>query len=193
MVGRDSWIPTSVTVLSPAGFSRLRPVCRFFEADFGRVLVAVVSGGVCAVFFDGGGHDAVADFGCRFRDADLRFGDSVHLDAVAALFVSPHDFVRRGGVLPVVVCGSGFQVAVWEAVLRIPLGATASYSDVAAAIGHPAAARAVGAAVGGNLAPFVVPCHRVVRSSGCLGGFHWGVEVKRRLLAWEAGFASCRN
>lgn len=96
--------------------------------------------------------------------------------------------------MPVVVCGSGFQVAVWEAVLRIPFGSTASYSDVAVAVGRPGAVRAVGAAVGRNPVPVVVPCHRVVCSSGSLGGFHWGVAAKRRLLAWEAGFdCGCRN
>lgn len=193
MIGRDFWLPVSPTVLPRAECYRLRPVCRLFEAGFGRVLVAAVEGGVCAVFFEAGGHEAVADFKSRFRHADLRFGDSPHLDAVAGLFASPPGLAGGGAALPVVVCGSGFRVAVWEAVLRIPFGATASYSDVAAAVGCPGAARAVGVAVGCNPLPLVVPCHRVVGASGRLGGFRWGVEVKRRILAWEAGCAPCRN
>lgn len=194
MVGGDFLIPVSLTSLQPGDYSRLEPVCRLFEADFGQVLVAAVAGGVCAVFFEDGGGEAVAGFRGRFRNAELRFGDCRILDAVADFLVSPPGFARGGEALPVVVCGSGFQVAVWEAVSRIPFGAAASYSDVAVAVGCPGAARAVGAAVGRNPVPVVVPCHRVVCSSGSLGGFRWGVAAKRRLMAWEAGFASsCGN
>lgn len=194
MVGGEPWAPVSLTVLPAEDFSRLAPVCRFFEVDFGRVLVAAVTGGLCAVSLDGGGGEAVADFCARFPGAELRFGDCRVLDAVARLLASPSCFARGGEVLPVVVCGSGFQVAVWQAVLRIPFGATASYSDVAVAVGRPGAARAVGAAVGSNPVPVVVPCHRVVCSSGRLGGFRWGAAAKGRLLAWEAGFAcGCLN
>lgn len=128
MVGGEPWAPVSLTVLPAEDFSRLAPVCRFFEVDFGRVLVAAVTGGLCAVSLDGGGGEAVADFCARFPGAELRFGDCRVLDAVARLLASPSCFARGGEVLPVVVCGSGFQVAVWQAVLRIPFGATASYS-----------------------------------------------------------------
>lgn len=194
MVGGDFWIPVELKSLPPEDCSRAVPVCRFFEGDFGKVLVAAELRGVCAVFFDGGGGEAAAGFRGRFPNVELRFGNCPVLDSVAGLLASPLRFALGGWALPVVVCGSEFQVAVWEAVLRIPFGATASYSDVAVAVGRPGAVRAVGAAVGRNPVPVVVPCHRVVCSSGRLGGFHWGAAAKRRLLAWEAGFArGCRN
>ena len=89
--------------------------------------------------------------------------------------------------LRVVLIGSDFEVRVWETLLRIPLGAAATYSAVARSIGAPKAARAVGAAVGRNPVSFVVPCHRVIGSSGALTGYHWGLTRKRALIGWEAG------
>jgi AraC family transcriptional regulator, regulatory protein of adaptative response / methylated-DNA-[protein]-cysteine methyltransferase len=89
--------------------------------------------------------------------------------------------------LRVVMLGSDFEVRVWSALLRIPMGRAASYGDVAAHIGKPAAARAVGAAVGRNPISFVVPCHRVLAKTGALAGYHWGLTRKQAILGWEAG------
>ena len=83
--------------------------------------------------------------------------------------------------------GTDFQVRVWEALLRIPLGAASTYQDVARAIGKPSASRAVGAAVGRNPISFVVPCHRAIGKSGALTGYHWGITRKRAMLGWETG------
>jgi AraC family transcriptional regulator of adaptative response/methylated-DNA-[protein]-cysteine methyltransferase len=85
------------------------------------------------------------------------------------------------------VHGTNFQVAVWRALLRIPAGAFASYEDVAATIGSPRAVRAVGTAVGRNPIAFLIPCHRVIRASGALGGYRWGTERKRAIMTWETG------
>jgi AraC family transcriptional regulator of adaptative response/methylated-DNA-[protein]-cysteine methyltransferase len=86
-----------------------------------------------------------------------------------------------------VLIGSDFQVRVWEALLKIPLGRVCSYSSIASGIGTPAASRAVGAAVGANPISFVVPCHRALGKSGALTGYHWGLTRKRAILGWEAG------
>lgn len=89
--------------------------------------------------------------------------------------------------LPLVLCGTPFQRRVWRELMRLALGQTVSYGELAARIGKPSAARAVGSAVGANVLGFVVPCHRVIRQDGVVGQFRWGADVKRRLLAWEAG------
>jgi AraC family transcriptional regulator of adaptative response/methylated-DNA-[protein]-cysteine methyltransferase len=83
--------------------------------------------------------------------------------------------------------GTDFEVRVWEALLRIPLGRAVSYHDIARHLGQPTASRAVGSAVGRNPISFVVPCHRVLRGDGSLGGYHWGLTRKRALIGWETG------
>ena len=82
--------------------------------------------------------------------------------------------------------GGPFQIKVWEALLQVPSGHVTTYSDIAAAIGRPKAVRAVGTAVGRNPISFLIPCHRALRKAGGLGGYHWGLGVKRAMLAWEA-------
>ena len=94
---------------------------------------------------------------------------------------------RADQPLRVVMIGTDFQVSVWEALLRIPMGKARSYSSIATEIGAPAASRAVGAAVGANPMSFVVPCHRALGKSGALTGYHWGLTRKRAILGWEAG------
>src|SRR6266545_1717871 len=94
---------------------------------------------------------------------------------------------RHERPLAVVLIGTDFEVRVWEALLRVPFGRVTSYSDLAAKVCSPKAARAVGAAVGKNPVCFVVPCHRVIGKSGELTGYHWGLTRKRAILGWEAG------
>ena len=86
-----------------------------------------------------------------------------------------------------VMIGTDFDVRVWEALLKIPMGRAVSYTDIARHIGAPTASRAVGSAVGRNPISFVVPCHRVLRGDGSLGGYHWGLTRKRALIGWETG------
>ena len=86
---------------------------------------------------------------------------------------------------PLYLIGAPFQIKVWEALLHIPSGHVTSYSEIAEAIGHPKAVRAVGTAVGRNPVSWLIPCHRALRKSGELGGYHWGLPVKRAMLAWE--------
>jgi AraC family transcriptional regulator of adaptative response/methylated-DNA-[protein]-cysteine methyltransferase len=88
--------------------------------------------------------------------------------------------------LALLVKGTNFQLQVWRALLEIPAGALASYGDVAAQIGSPGSARAVGTAVGANPIAYLIPCHRVIRESGHLGGYRWGTARKAAILGWEA-------
>ena len=94
-------------------------------------------------------------------------------------------FSRDSGPLPLNPAGTNFQIQVWRALLRVPPGETSYYGDVAADIGRPSAARAVGNAIGANPVAFLIPCHRVLRSGGALGGYRWGPERKQTMLAWE--------
>ena len=91
-----------------------------------------------------------------------------------------------GGVARLHLIGAPFQIKVWEALLTVPSGHVTTYSDIAAAIGRPKAVRAVGTAVGRNPVSFLIPCHRAIQKAGGLGGYHWGLGVKRAMLAWEA-------
>ncbi len=101
---------------------------------------------------------------------------------------SPPPLAQKGEA-PLFLIGAPFQIKVWEALLRIPSGQVTTYSEMAGAIGHPRAVRAVGTAVGRNPVSFLIPCHRALRKSGGLGGYHWGLPVKRAILAWESARA----
>lgn len=115
------------------------------------------------------------------------------LDAAAMQVENYFKGRQREFDLPIEMRGTAFQVRVWNALRRIPFGATQSYGNVAEAIGKPAAVRAVGAANGRNRLPLLIPCHRVVASRGKLGGFTGGVGLKKRLLAHEADFAAAQQ
>jgi AraC family transcriptional regulator, regulatory protein of adaptative response / methylated-DNA-[protein]-cysteine methyltransferase len=86
-----------------------------------------------------------------------------------------------------VLIGTDFEVRVWQVLLKIPMGRAVSYADIARHLGKPSASRAVGSAVGRNPISFVVPCHRVLRGDGNLGGYHWGLTRKKALIGWETG------
>jgi AraC family transcriptional regulator, regulatory protein of adaptative response / methylated-DNA-[protein]-cysteine methyltransferase len=94
---------------------------------------------------------------------------------------------------PLHLIGAPFQIKVWEALLAIPSGHVTTYSEIAGAIGSPKAVRAVGTAVGRNPVSWLIPCHRALRKSGALGGYHWGLPVKRAMLAYESAIAEARG
>lgn len=150
----------------------------------GLVLVGRTDEGVCAVMLgDGGG--ALADALAReFPRAELAADDALAATQAAAVAA----YVSGEAGPPDVALdlrGTEFQRAVWTALTRIPAGTTATYADIATAIGAPSAYRAVANACGGNHIAVLVPCHRVVRTDGGLGGYKWGIERKERLLARE--------
>lgn len=158
-------------------------------SPFGRALVMATERGLAGIAFadDGDEAAAYADMVGRWPKADF-VEDIGRTGALASRVFEPERW-RPDTPLRVVLIGSDFEIRVWETLLGIPFAAAATYSDVAARIGRPTAARAVGAAVGRNPLSFVVPCHRVLGKSGALTGYHWGLTRKRAILGWEAGIA----
>ncbi len=153
----------------------------WFDTPFGPALVMGTDKGICGMGFSAemGEEAAMQDLMSRWP---------------LAVFVEDPDRLRpwvraafgAEGAAPLFLIGAPFQIKVWEALLRIPSGHVTTYSEIARAIGHPAAVRAVGTAVGRNPISLFIPCHRALRKSGGLGGYHWGLPVKRAILAWEA-------
>lgn len=153
----------------------------------GRLLVGRTDRGVCAVSLgDGDGH--VAALRTEYPAARLVRDDRALAPAMRSILAYLDGRETRLD-LPIDIRATAFQAKVWEALRAIPYGATRSYSDVARAIGEPAAVRAVAQACAANPVPLVIPCHRVVRSDGDLGGYRLGVERKRALLVREAAAA----
>jgi AraC family transcriptional regulator of adaptative response/methylated-DNA-[protein]-cysteine methyltransferase len=161
----------------------------FHLSPFGIALIMVTERGLCGLAFAdaGGEREALADMTARWPNA-RHVEDMAATAPFAARIFDPARW-RAEEPLRIVMIGSDFQLRVWRALLRIPLGAASTYSDIARGIGRPGAARAVGAAVGANPISFVIPCHRALGKSGALTGYHWGLTRKRAMLGWEAGQA----
>ncbi len=159
----------------------------FHPSPFGNALVMATPRGLAGLAFADPGEEraALADMQARWPRA--RYVEDVAGTATLAARIFESDKWRPGVPLRVVLIGTDFEVRVWETLLKVPMGCLTSYSDIAAKIRSPKAARAVGAAVGRNPISFVVPCHRVVGKSGSLTGYHWGLTRKRAMLGWEAG------
>lgn len=151
----------------------------------GAILVAASERGVCAILLGDDPDALVRDLQDRFAAAEFVGGDAA-FEGWMARVIGLVEAPGRGLDLPLDIGGTAFQQRVWEALRRIPVGTTASYAEVARAIGMPAAVRAVAMACGANALAVAIPCHRVVRSDGALSGYRWGVARKRALLAREA-------
>lgn len=152
------------------------------ESPFGECLIAVTDRGICQLSFTLGNVNASLDrLALAWPDAELRSDTDVTKPWMEQVFST-----SGGPVLPRLdLRGTIFQKRVWTALLTIPRGHVTSYSLLASAIGHPKASRAVGTAVGDNPVAVPVPCHRVVRKDGSMGGYHYGPELKSALLRWE--------
>lgn len=156
----------------------------WFASPFGEVLAMATGRGLCGMAFcdDVGRQAAMADLQGRWPAASYREDQA----QVAPLVEGAFGTAAQGKLH---LIGAPFQIKVWEALLRIPSGQVTTYSEIASAIGSPRAVRAVGSAVGRNPISWLIPCHRALRKSGGLGGYHWGLPVKRAMLAWEAARA----
>jgi AraC family transcriptional regulator of adaptative response/methylated-DNA-[protein]-cysteine methyltransferase len=155
------------------------------QSSLGAILVASSAKGVVAILIDDDPNKLARDLQDRFPKARLVGGDQDYEKRVAQV-VGLVEAPAIGLNLPLDVRGTAFQQRVWQALQEIPVGKTTSYSDIAAQIGLPNAARAVAGACAANNIAVAIPCHRVVRSDGSLSGYAWGVERKRRLLDTEA-------
>ena len=159
----------------------------YHPSPFGLALVMVTPYGLCGLAFcDAGGEVAgLADMTRRWPHAQYTEDSAATAPFAAQLFANQN--FRSNQPLRITFIGTDFQIRVWETLLKIPVGQATTYGDIAASVGSPSAARAVGAAVGKNPMSFVVPCHRVLGKSGALTGYHWGLTRKKAILGWEAG------
>ena len=155
------------------------------RCSLGHVLVAATARGVCAVTFGDSEAALLTELGARFPRARVEEADDATL-ALLARVIALVDATSRGADdLPLDLMGTAFQQKVWRELRTIPRGETVSYGTLAKRIGSPLAVRAVGTACGRNPVAVVVPCHRVVREDGALGGYRWGLPRKEKLLAQE--------
>lgn len=164
-----------------AGGSGLEILWGWFDSPFGETLAMATDRGLCGLAFaaETGKQAAFADLAGRWPGACFIEAPERLADPVAAAFA-------LRGETRLHLIGAPFQIKVWEALLAVPSGHVTTYGDIARAVGHPGAARAVGTAVGRNPIAWLIPCHRALRIGGGLGGYHWGLPVKRAMLAWEA-------
>ena len=153
----------------------------WFDSPFDLALVMATDRGICGLAFaaEVGAPAAMEDMISRWPRAEFVEDPLSLKPEVEAVF-------GQSGEARLHMIGAPFQIKVWEALISIPTGHVTTYSEIAGAIGRPKAVRAVGTAVGRNPVSWLIPCHRALRKSGGLGGYHWGLPVKRALLAWEA-------
>jgi len=172
-----------------AGGEGLAIAYGFHDSPFGTCLAMATSRGLAGLAFcDAGSQaraDALEDMKSRWPKAEFYLDVAVTQRFTSRSFVHENWSIEQP--LKLVLIGSDFDVTVWQTLLKVPFGRAVTYGDIARHIGRPKAARAVGSAVGRNPVSFVVPCHRALRASGAMGGYHWGLTRKHAIIGWETG------
>jgi AraC family transcriptional regulator of adaptative response/methylated-DNA-[protein]-cysteine methyltransferase len=153
---------------------------------FGKCLIGMTPRGICWLSFHENGSPSAAlrDLQSRWSGAELNEQPKETGPLVNQIFANLENGQKSS--LSLLLMGTNFQLKVWQALLRIPRGDVTTYENIGELIGAPKSARAIGSAVGDNRIAYLIPCHRVIRKSGLLGGYHWGEPRKRAMLAWEA-------
>lgn len=153
-----------------------------YPTPFGEILIASTHRGVCKVVFLEKSEDVISLLRTSYPHASIEQKIKPEHEAVLS-------WLRRAGTssqpLQLHLQGTPFQLQVWEALLSIPEGNLTTYGELASRLGNPGASRAVGSAVGANPVAYLIPCHRVIRSDGGLGGYMWGTDRKKQLISWE--------
>ena len=150
----------------------------FAKSPFGHCFIAWTENKICQLsFFDNAEYEMEL-FAEKFKGNKLIQNDRKAVDFAQQIFEKN----ERPQLHP---DGTEFQMKVWEALTEIPANTTTTYSDIAEKVGKPKAVRAVGTAVGANPIAYLIPCHRVIRTDGTLGGYRWGLDVKKKMLAYE--------
>jgi len=165
------------------GGESLRINYSFAESPFGKILVASTSKGICFMAFADDESHAFGELQRHFPLA--QFHQVVDMIQQNALYIFTHDWSKLNQV-KLHLRGTEFQLKVWEALLKIPMGQLTTYGQIARQIQSPAASRAVGTAIGSNPVAYLIPCHRVIQSSGTIGGYMWGPDRKAAIIGWEA-------
>lgn len=159
----------------------------FAETSFGNILVASTAKGICHIAFADVAEDALEVLKTKFPNAVYwQFADVAQQHA---LYIFTHDWDRISEI-KLHLKGTDFQLKVWETLLKIPTGQLTTYGAVAKEIGMPSASRAVGSAIGANPVAFIIPCHRIIQSTGTLGQYHWGSTRKTAIIGWEAAMTT---
>ncbi|MFN8290282.1 MAG: methylated-DNA--[protein]-cysteine S-methyltransferase [Chitinophagaceae bacterium] len=155
----------------------------FAETPFGNIIVASTGKGICHLAFADEEQKALEELKALFPNAALKqVVDTIQQNA---LFIFTQDW-KNLEKIRLHLKGTAFQLKVWEALLKIPMGQLTTYGNIASAVGNEKASRAVGSAVGDNPVAFLIPCHRVIQSTGVLGQYHWGSNRKTAMIGWEA-------
>lgn len=154
----------------------------FAESPFGNLIVASTEKGVCYMAFEMDEEKGLDDLTNRFPNAG--FQRKLDLLQQNALFIFQNDWSKLH-TIKLHLKGTDFQLKVWESLLKIPMGKLSTYGHIAEQIGNPNASRAVGTAIGSNPVAFLIPCHRVIQSSGSFGGYMWGPTRKAAIIGWE--------
>lgn len=155
----------------------------FYESPFGKIMIASTPKGICHIGFSSNERPAFRSLREKYRNAALNERRVPSHREVLKVFQSDWGNIAR---IKLHIKATPFQLKVWEALLKIPFGQLSTYARVAEAIGYPTASRAVGTAVGDNPVAYLIPCHRVIRSTGVLGDYHWGKARKAAMVGWEA-------
>ncbi len=155
----------------------------FAESPFGNILVASTPVGICHISFADDETAAFKALQQHFPNAAYR--QMVDLAQQNVLYFFTHDWSKLSQI-KLHLKGTSFQIKVWESLLKIPMGQLSTYGAIAKSIQQPTASRAVGTAIGSNPVAFLIPCHRVIQSSGIFGGYHWGNVRKTAMIGWEA-------
>jgi len=155
----------------------------FHPSPFGKCFIAVTDKGICSLGFVGEDNrpTAVEDLQKQWERARIIQDQKLTGTYIRKIFAKAHN-----PSVPLHVQGTNFQIKVWEALLKIAPGGTVSYEALAESIGKPSAVRAVANAVAHNPVAFLIPCHRVIRKTGAIGGYHWGIAKKKAILLWES-------
>lgn len=165
------------------GGESLRINYSFAESPFGQIIVASTTKGICHLAFSTDQAEGEATMKARFPNADYhQLVDEIQQEA---LFIFQHDWNKLNQI-KLHLHGTPFQLKVWDALLKIPMGNLKTYGSIAAEIEKPKASRAIGTAIGSNPVAFLIPCHRVIQASGKLGGYMWGTTRKSAIIGWEA-------
>ncbi len=160
----------------------------FEDSPFGLLIIASTAKGICYMAFEEDKEKALNDLKAQFPQAV--FQERTDVWQQAALSVFREDWTKLSGI-KLHLKGTSFQLKVWDSLLKIPMGKLSTYGSIAEQIGNPKASRAVGSAIGSNPVAYLIPCHRVIRSSGIVGGYMWGSIRKTAIIGWES--AQCQK
>lgn len=159
----------------------------FAETPFGDILIASTVKGVCSMTFESGEPGSLVKLKERFPAAKFEQKTDIHQQNALFIFRDDNKELKN---IKLHLKGTDFQLKVWSALLKIPSGRLSTYGDIATRINNAAASRAVGTAIGSNPVAYLIPCHRVIRSTGAFGGYMWGTDRKTAMIGWEAAKAN---